>query len=669
MLKFKLIDKTTKEASTNEVERIYAGFKERISSFCSRNSLEFSSSLVLNPEIGNCTNLIRLKDSLYCYVSDDVRTQLSDTQYSDVINKLRFFTFEKNGINNILFILGDYNPCNSHVVTGRKTESIEISALYQPQSTRDLFSSYVSVQKVKASKSLVCIFGDSYSGKTTCAISILSALGLKFSIVDNSTLFTLKEGNIQKLFNNSNSKALILENSDYLFSDYKGNVPSIDLITIRERILTAWQESEMVLILTLSSTDYIPKSFISRFSLIVGLEKPSIEIRRTILNEKIHDSAVVEYVAQQLSLCSLGSFIDIVDDLAVLQNKSFLNQDIAQCHLSYISASQTNLQKNVDGEYRLEVPNVSLDNDVVLLDSSKEKLKMALSAIVHKEYLMETLGWKEIDPNARSIINFFGPPGTGKTLTAKSVASYMTKQTGIQYELMSLNYSEIESKYVGDAPKKLEKAFNYARGRNVIMFFDEADSFLGKRITNVEHGADQAINSLRSTMLIQLEKFTGIVIFATNLTCNYDKAFKTRFLVEIEFKLPDKMTLAAIIKANLPKKLLSNRGLWEDNPLNDSDFKLLGEKAEGLSGRDIRNINERVLIKNIEKKLSVQSFLLEIELYKEEQKAVQESSQIRTTPQAPQPLPQDVEKALQNAQPVVNEDCHKVKEKLLKQKE
>lgn len=71
------------------------------------------------------------------------------------------------------------------------------------------------------------------------------------------------------------------------------------------------------------------------------------------------------------------------------------------------------------------------------------------------------------------------------------------------------------------------------------MFFDEADSFLGKRIQNVNQSADQALNSLRSQMLILLEEHSGVVIFATNLVSNFDKAFQSRILKHIKFDLPN----------------------------------------------------------------------------------------------------------------------------------
>ncbi|MCI8859885.1 MAG: ATP-binding protein [Lachnospiraceae bacterium] len=69
------------------------------------------------------------------------------------------------------------------------------------------------------------------------------------------------------------------------------------------------------------------------------------------------------------------------------------------------------------------------------------------------------------------------------------------------------------------------------------VFLDESDSLLSKRLTSVSDGSAQAINSMRSQLLISLERFKGIIIFATNLVVNYDKAFLSR-LINIEFTMP-----------------------------------------------------------------------------------------------------------------------------------
>lgn len=115
------------------------------------------------------------------------------------------------------------------------------------------------------------------------------------------------------------------------------------------------------------------------------------------------------------------------------------------------------------------------------------------------------------------------------------------------------------------------------------MFFDEADSFLGKRIQNVTHGSDQALNSLRSQMLILLENFTGIVIFATNLVTNFDNAFKSRILKHIYFGLPNTEARMAILNKMIPSKLPVDKSFTSEKLLVESEF------IEGFSGREIRN--------------------------------------------------------------------------------
>ena len=131
-------------------------------------------------------------------------------------------------------------------------------------------------------------------------------------------------------------------------------------------------------------------------------------------------------------------------------------------------------------------------NQIILPDLVREELMNALKVIQCKELVYNKWGFGEIDPIPRSILNFYGEPGTGKTMCAHAVANYLGKK------ILLLNYSEIESKYVGEAPKNLQKAFEIGEKTDSVLFFDEADSFLGKRIQNVTQGSEQALNSLRS---------------------------------------------------------------------------------------------------------------------------------------------------------------------------
>ena len=55
-------------------------------------------------------------------------------------------------------------------------------------------------------------------------------------------------------------------------------------------------------------------------------------------------------------------------------------------------------------------------------------------------------------------------------------------------------------------------------------------------------------------MLILLETYDLITIFATNLKVNYDQAFESRILKHIQFNLPDKDLRIKIIDSFIPAK-------------------------------------------------------------------------------------------------------------------
>lgn len=248
------------------------------------------------------------------------------------------------------------------------------------------------------------------------------------------------------------------------------------------------------------------------------------------------------------------------------------------------------------------IPKYSLDN-VIMTPEMKIQIDDALSIIKNRKKIYEEWGFSEIDPQPKAILSFWGPPGTGKTMCAHGIAHSM------ETKILAVNYAEIESKYAGESPKNLIAAFNAAQENNAILFFDEADSFLGKRISNVQSGHDQSINSLRSQMLIQLEDFEGVVIFATNLVKNFDKAFETRILRHIKFEMPDPSARAAIYKKMIPSKLPL------EQHLEMADYEILAGASEGFSGRDIRNSVLDTLssaARNGKKQLSLNDFLISI---------------------------------------------------------
>ncbi|MCF0184796.1 MAG: ATP-binding protein [Bacteroidaceae bacterium] len=226
-------------------------------------------------------------------------------------------------------------------------------------------------------------------------------------------------------------------------------------------------------------------------------------------------------------------------------------------------------------EFYPSTPRYNFDQ-IILDEAIRTEIFDAVKIIECKDLIYNKWGFGDIDPVPRSILNFYGEPGTGKTMCAHAIANHLGKK------LLALNYSEIESKYVGEAPKNLQKAFDVAKATDSVLFFDEADSFLGKRIENVTQGADQALNSLRSQMLILLEEFAGVVMFATNLVTNFDPAFESRILKHIRFDLPNREARAAILKKMIPSRLPVQQ------PFTDEEYLAASDLIDGFSGREIK---------------------------------------------------------------------------------
>lgn len=262
--------------------------------------------------------------------------------------------------------------------------------------------------------------------------------------------------------------------------------------------------------------------------------------------------------------------------------------------------AESNQVKNEDGlpTFLPQTPRYSFEQ-IILPEETKDRILSDLNSIKCQDLIYNQWGFAEVESKPKSILNFFGPPGTGKTMCAHAIAKMLGKP------LLALNYSEIESKYVGDAAKNLKKAFDTATELEAVMFFDEADSFLGKRIENVSHGSDQALNSLRSQMLILLEEFEGVVLFATNLVTNFDKAFESRILDHIKLELPNREARAAIIEKMLPSKMPLDHRFTQDELLEASDL------IEGFAGREIKNAILTMLLDKASLNLSNPIFTLE----------------------------------------------------------
>ena len=222
-------------------------------------------------------------------------------------------------------------------------------------------------------------------------------------------------------------------------------------------------------------------------------------------------------------------------------------------------------------QYQTQLPLFTFDQ-LIVPESLKSNLILAAKIIDLERRVFDEWGLRKVEPFPRSALNFHGQPGTGKSLAAHALASLLGRK------ILLANYGQIESMYHGEGPKNVEAVFHAAQRDGALLFIDEADSLLSKRLTNVTQGSEQAINSMRSQLLICLERFKGVVVFATNLVKNYDKAFETR-VRNIEFPMPDFECRRKIWAMHFPSEL----PLAEDVNLDEL------ARFDTLCGREIRS--------------------------------------------------------------------------------
>jgi ATP-dependent 26S proteasome regulatory subunit len=214
------------------------------------------------------------------------------------------------------------------------------------------------------------------------------------------------------------------------------------------------------------------------------------------------------------------------------------------------------------------------DLDKLILHSEvKNDILAGLRALEMRDQLEAVWNISSIQPQqGRCILNFYGPPGTGKTRAAFGIALRLGKP------LYQVDYSAVISKYLGDTAKHIKAAFQAARELDAVLFFDEADSLLSKRVANGE-SCSTSINQNRNTLMQELDRFDGVVIVTTNLFENYDPALLRRIQRHIKFRLPNASMRRELFALHLP------------NPERvQADFTVLAGLSRCLSGGDILNV-------------------------------------------------------------------------------
>jgi SpoVK/Ycf46/Vps4 family AAA+-type ATPase len=172
-------------------------------------------------------------------------------------------------------------------------------------------------------------------------------------------------------------------------------------------------------------------------------------------------------------------------------------------------------------------------SDVILPEKTVRALDQTLVQVTSHDLIFRQWGLGERHPTGLALaFNFAGPSGTGKTICAEAIAHALGRR------MLKVRYTEVESMWLGETPKNVAAVFRTAREENAVLFFDEADAIASRRSTSLEEGVQREMNTVVNVLLQELERFNGVVIFATNVASNFDPAFERRIRTHVLFDMP-----------------------------------------------------------------------------------------------------------------------------------
>ncbi|NEO51857.1 MAG: ATP-binding protein [Okeania sp. SIO3B5] len=230
----------------------------------------------------------------------------------------------------------------------------------------------------------------------------------------------------------------------------------------------------------------------------------------------------------------------------------------------------------IDASLLIKDPRNSLEK-IIIPPTTKKRIQEILN-LCQKIGLIKSWGYDDVS----GMIILEGLPGTGKTSIAHGIAKALGKK------ILEANNGQFSSRYVGQTENNICRIFAEAEKQDAVVFLDEVDTAAGKRLSNPEDTAARGINSSVNTLLAEIEKFSGLVIVATNNAQVLDAAFVDRGLDAISISLPDVQCRQRIFEVHISKK----------HPLApDISLAKLADFTEGFSGREIKKVVKKVVLK------------------------------------------------------------------------
>ena len=227
-------------------------------------------------------------------------------------------------------------------------------------------------------------------------------------------------------------------------------------------------------------------------------------------------------------------------------------------------------------------------DDLVLPAEQTALLHQIAYQVAQRHTVYEEWGFsKRMNRGLGLSVLFAGDSGTGKTMAAEVIANEL------RLNLYRIDLSAVVSKYIGETEKNLCKVFDGMENGCGILFFDEADSFFGKR-SEVKDSHDRYANLEINYLLQRTESYRGLAILATNMKSQLDPAFTRRLSCIVNFPYPDvrerKLIWQKVFPPEVPKDALDYDRLCRFN-ITGGNIQSIALSAAFAAAQEKSNVN------------------------------------------------------------------------------
>ena len=182
----------------------------------------------------------------------------------------------------------------------------------------------------------------------------------------------------------------------------------------------------------------------------------------------------------------------------------------------------------------------------------------------------------EVTPRLSILLS--GPSGCGKSEFVK----YLGERAG--KEVVVVTASDVLRALVGETEQRIADVFREAAEKNAILFLDEVDSLLYDR-KSAHYGWERVQTN---ELLIQMERFTGVLVCATNLVEQLDSAVMRRFTFKVQMAALDDEGKVKFFSRYFKSELNADerRRLLSIPNLTPGDFRTVRERLYFLAGKN-----------------------------------------------------------------------------------